>query len=89
MQTMPFLPNKLQSSVPFTFFLYLPVVRVLAGEGEHFHPAFTVPMCIILFQLHLNFKKLLEVSTRFYPASLAYFLNKRDSNAYIFHLSLK
>ncbi|EEX43637.1 hypothetical protein BACFIN_08691 [Bacteroides finegoldii DSM 17565] len=46
-------------------------------------------MCIILFQLHLNFKKLLEVSTRFYPASLAYFLNKRDSNAYIFHLSLK
>jgi len=24
MQTMPFLPNKLQSSVPFTFFLYLP-----------------------------------------------------------------
>ena len=54
MQTTSFLPNKLQSSVPLHLFSVSPVVRALAGEGKHFHPAFTVPMCIILFQLHLD-----------------------------------
>ena len=54
MQTMSFLPNKLQSSVLLHLFSVSPVARALAGEGEHLHPAFTVPMCIILFQLHLN-----------------------------------
>lgn len=81
MQTTSFLPNKLQSSVPLHLFSVSPVARALAGEGEHLHPTFTILICIILFQLHLDFRKRLEVSTRFYPASLAYLLNKHDSNA--------
>lgn len=54
MQTTSFLPNKLQSSVPLHLFSVSPVAKALAGEGVPLHPAFTVLMCIILFQLHLD-----------------------------------